>query len=151
MDVVALDAAKLTALMVAGAAFALAGLWLMFKPQPAGEAAKIELFGLKFQASSAGLVVFLIGAVFLAMPIVVPEKPSDRAPEPPAGSPGEGEPAPELPLPRRAGAEELEGNDVISRVQRARPRPDRRGQARARRFRLVRRWRRSQTAGTSCE
>ena len=52
MDVVALDAWKLTALMVAGAAFALAGLWLMFGPQPAGEAAKVELFGLKFQASS---------------------------------------------------------------------------------------------------
>jgi hypothetical protein len=76
MQIVALDGAKLLALMLAGGVFALAGLWLMFRPQPAGEAARIELFGLKFQASSAGLLVFLIGAVFLAAPIFVPEKPA---------------------------------------------------------------------------
>ena len=75
MGVVALDAMKLTAMMVSGGVFAIAGLWLMFRPQQAGEAAKAELFGLKFQASSAGLVVFVIGAAFLALPIIVPEKP----------------------------------------------------------------------------
>jgi hypothetical protein len=83
MQIVALDGAKLLALMLAGGVFALAGLWLMFRPQPAGEAARIELFGLKFQASSAGLLVFLIGAVFLAVPIFVPEKEgiSDKRPK----------------------------------------------------------------------
>jgi hypothetical protein len=74
MQFVALDGTKLIVLMLAGGAFALAGLWLMFRPQPAGEAARIELFGLKFQASSAGLLVFLIGAAFLAVPIFVPER-----------------------------------------------------------------------------
>jgi hypothetical protein len=76
MQIVALDGTKLIVLMLAGGTFALAGLWLMFRPQPAGEAARIELFGLKFQASSAGRLVFLIGAAFLAVPIFVPEKPS---------------------------------------------------------------------------
>ena len=79
MTPVALDGTKLIILMIAGGVFALAGLWLMFRPQrgtEAGDAAKIELFGLKFQSSSAGLLVFLIGAVFLAVPIVVPEKPT---------------------------------------------------------------------------
>jgi hypothetical protein len=80
MQIVALDGAKLLALMLAGGVFALAGLWLMFRPQPAGEAARIELFGMKVQASSAGLLVFLIGAVFLAVPIFVPEKPISLAP-----------------------------------------------------------------------
>ncbi|MEM0989669.1 MAG: hypothetical protein AAGK00_12360 [Pseudomonadota bacterium] len=74
MDIVALDGTKLLALMAAGGIFALAGLWLIFRPKEEGDTAKIELFGLKFQSSSAGLLVFLIGAVFLALPIFVPEK-----------------------------------------------------------------------------
>jgi hypothetical protein len=85
-QIVALDGAKLLALMLAGAVFALAGLWLMFRPQPAGEAARIELFGMKLQASSAGLLVFLIGAVFLAVPILVPERDAPRSVSPALGS-----------------------------------------------------------------
>lgn len=87
MTPVALDGAKLLILMAAGGVFALAGLWLMFRPAK-GQGANIEMFGLKFQSSSAGLLVFLIGAVFLAVPVFVPEKPSalpsgqKSAPEP---------------------------------------------------------------------
>jgi hypothetical protein len=62
-------------LMIAGAAFACAGLYMMLRPKPEG-AAKIELFGLKFESSSAGLLVFIVGAAFLAVTLFVPEKPS---------------------------------------------------------------------------
>lgn len=79
MQIVSLDGWKLLALMLAGGIFALAGLWLMFRPQPAGEANRFEFLGVKIQASSAGLLVFLIGAAFLTMPIFVPER---------TGSPG---------------------------------------------------------------
>jgi hypothetical protein len=116
MQIVALDGTKLIVLMLAGGAFALAGLWLMFRPQPEGEAARIELFGLKVQASSAGLLVFLIGAAFLAVPIFVPERagplPQDPSPEP--GSPSTPGTVPDLPLPRLADTEEVEPNDAIS-------------------------------------
>lgn len=72
----------LIVLMVAGAAFAGVGLWLLLKPKTTGSSAKIELFGLKFESSSAGLLVFLIGAVFLAIPLFVPEKNADFRPAP---------------------------------------------------------------------
>lgn len=74
MELNALESSKLLALMVAGGAFALAGLWLMFRPKPEGSAAKLELLGMKFESSSAGLLVFLIGAAFLATPLMVAEK-----------------------------------------------------------------------------
>ena len=76
MAPVALDGTKLLIFMASGGVFAIAGLWLMFRPRVEGHAARVELFGLKFQSSSTGLLVFLIGAVFLAVPIVVPERPS---------------------------------------------------------------------------
>ncbi|MEM1130443.1 MAG: hypothetical protein AAGH83_07960 [Pseudomonadota bacterium] len=72
MEFAALDPGKLLVLMIAGGVFALAGLWLMFRPKPEGSRAKIELFGLKFESSSAGLLVFMIGAAFLALPLFVP-------------------------------------------------------------------------------
>ena len=75
MSFEALDGTRLTILMVAGAVFAAVGLYLLLKPKTAGTA-KIELFGLKFESSSAGLLVFLIGAVFLALPLFVPERPA---------------------------------------------------------------------------
>ncbi|WP_209424285.1 hypothetical protein [Pararhodobacter sp. SW119] len=122
MQIVALDGAKLLALMLAGGIFALAGLWLMFRPQPAGEAARIELFGLKFQASSAGLLVFLIGALFLAVPIFVPEKPASTGAQARAGvggtglqtdESGTGEGQRAIILPGGAEAAESEPNDTI--------------------------------------
>jgi hypothetical protein len=69
-----LDGIKLIMLMAAGLLFCCAGLYLLIRPKPEGSAAKIELFGLKFESSSAGLLVFLIGAAFLAVPMFVPEK-----------------------------------------------------------------------------
>lgn len=74
MEFSALDPVKIIALMSAGGLFALAGLWLMFRPKMDGHAAKIELFGLKFESSSAGLLVFVIGAAFLASPLFVQER-----------------------------------------------------------------------------
>lgn len=73
MSFEALDGTKLLILMIAGAAFAAAGLFLLMKRRPIG-AAKIELFGLKFESSSAGLLVFFIGAAFMAIPLFAPER-----------------------------------------------------------------------------
>jgi hypothetical protein len=61
-------------LIWAGAVFALAGLVLMMRPRPGGTTAKLELFGLKVEAGSAGVMAFPIGSAFLAAPIVVPER-----------------------------------------------------------------------------
>lgn len=66
-----LDPMQVMVLMLAGGVFALAGLWLMFRPKTDGHNAKIELFGMKFESSSAGLLVFLIGSAFLASPLFV--------------------------------------------------------------------------------
>ncbi len=74
MTLLALDPTRLLLMTVAGLVFAGAGLWLLLRTRPAGGAAKIELFGMKFEASSAGLLVFLIGAAFVAAPTVVPER-----------------------------------------------------------------------------
>jgi hypothetical protein len=74
MDFEAQGTARLAALMLAGAVFSCVGLWLLLRPKPSGAASKIELFGLKFESSSAGVLVFLIGAAFLALPLFVPEK-----------------------------------------------------------------------------
>lgn len=79
MEFLAVEPWKLQALMLAGGIFSLAGLWLMFRTAPEGEAAKVELFGLKFQSSSAGLLVFLIGAAFLVLPLFVPERAAQEA------------------------------------------------------------------------
>ena len=76
------NSTNLIVLMVAGAAFAGVGLWLLLKPKTTGSSAKIELFGLKFESSSAGLLVFLIGAIFLAIPLFVPEKVAEIRPVP---------------------------------------------------------------------
>lgn len=73
MDFEPISAARMVVLMVAGGVFATVGLYLMLRPRSHG-AAKIELFGLKFESSSAGLLVFLIGAAFLAITLFVPEK-----------------------------------------------------------------------------
>lgn len=75
MNFEALDGTKLLLLMLAGVAFAAAGLYLMIRPK-AGDAAKIEIFGLKFESSSAGLLVFIVGAAFMAIPLFAPEKSS---------------------------------------------------------------------------
>lgn len=129
MEFEALDGIKLVMLMAAGLLFAVVGLYLLIRPKPEGSAAKIEIFGLKFESSSAGLLVFLIGAVFLVIPLFVPEK--KIVAEVPIPSPGETlkpklvdkpdpakQPVPEQPTPTPvviAGekVEETEPNDSV--------------------------------------
>ena len=62
------------------------------------------MFGLEFQTSSAGLLVFLIGAAFLFVPVFVPEKPAMGTP----ASPGSG---PAIVMPAPIGGAEAEPND----------------------------------------
>ena len=123
MDLVAQSQTRLTILMVLGAVFAAAGLWLLIRPKPATGAAKIELFGLKFEASSAGILVFLIGAAFLAVPLFVKERTMQVvgtlpgvSPEEPGTSGQTGGTNTALVLPDSPGASEVEPND---RVQKA--------------------------------
>lgn len=73
MEFEAISTTRMIALMLAGGFFAFAGLYMMLRPRPEG-AAKIELFGLKFESSSAGLLVFLVGAAFLTVTLFVPER-----------------------------------------------------------------------------
>jgi hypothetical protein len=83
MEVSALGPGQILALMTAGGLFTLAGLWLMFRSKLGGHATKLELLGIKFESSSAGLLVFLIGAAFLALPLFVPERRAiSAAPQP---------------------------------------------------------------------
>ena len=107
MEFEALDGIKLVMLMAAGLLFAVVGLYLLIRPKPEGSAAKIELFGMKFESSSAGLLVFLIGAVFLVIPLFVAEKKpvvvagGEVAIPAPAPAPGE------MPNPKPSGTSEL--------------------------------------------
>jgi hypothetical protein len=107
--------------MVFGGVFALTGLWLMLKPKPEGSSAKVELFGLKFESSSAGLLVFIVGALFLALPVMVPEQRGappgpDAVPQRASADAGAGtvQGDGDIPLPRRADTAEVEPNDTIS-------------------------------------
>lgn len=61
-----LDATTLFISMGAGALFALSGLWLIFRPKAEAGTAKIDLLGVKFESSLAGVPVVLIGAALLA-------------------------------------------------------------------------------------
>jgi hypothetical protein len=121
MSLVALDSAKLFILMAAGGSFAIAGLWLLLRPKPAG-GARIELFGMKFESSSAGLLVFLIGAGFIATPLFVPQRAPVVVPSTAASIPsGTGGPSvpgvqieaatPTVPRRARAAGREREPND----------------------------------------
>ncbi|SFR47578.1 hypothetical protein [Litoreibacter janthinus] len=116
-----LDSTKLIILMIAGAVFAGVGLYLLLRPKPEG-AAKIELFGLKFESSSAGLLVFLVGAAFMSLPLfvkekiepnvpiaVVPNAPS--SPRAPSNQPAETQPANPIVIADGAMIEEVEPND----------------------------------------
>ncbi|PTX55653.1 hypothetical protein C8N43_0292 [Litoreibacter ponti] len=110
MNFEALDGTKLIILMVAGAVFAAVGLYLMVRPK-AGDAAKIELFGMKFESSSAGLLVFIVGAAFLATPLFAPEKSGggdDNSAQAGVADPSK---PPALRLPSYPEVEEQEPND----------------------------------------
>src|SRR5262245_37531970 len=80
MQVVAMDGARLTVLMIAGGIFSVAGILLMFRAKQEGGPAWLELFGQKFEAASTGIVVFLVGAAFLATPMFVTEQSRTTAP-----------------------------------------------------------------------
>ena len=88
MQPIEMDSMRLWILMTAGGVFAIAGILLMFRAKQEGSSARLELFGQKFEASSAGIIVFLIGAAFLAAPVFVPERSALRPP--PIEPPGKG-------------------------------------------------------------
>jgi hypothetical protein len=75
--VASLDAMLLFLLTAFGAVSAAAGLVLLFRGGARREEQVVEVLGLKFRFTSAGLVVFLIGALFLAVPVFVS---ADRSP-----------------------------------------------------------------------
>lgn len=75
MEFTALEPWKLMVLMAAGGIFSLAGLWLIFKPKADGHSMVIHVAGMKLEASSAGVLVFLIGTAFFATPLFVQETP----------------------------------------------------------------------------
>lgn len=66
-------------LTATGVVSILAGLYFLMRPGT--QAAKIELLGLKFESSSAGILVFLVGVGMLAHPVFTD-------PEPPAATGG---------------------------------------------------------------
>ena len=62
-----IDTTISSVLMVVGGLVMFVGLFLVFRPSAHG--AKFELFGLKFESSSAGILVFLVGTGLLVNPI----------------------------------------------------------------------------------
>ncbi|MEL6767508.1 MAG: hypothetical protein AAFP17_10035 [Pseudomonadota bacterium] len=79
-----LDWVQITILMVFGGTFALVGLYMLLRPPASDGETKIELFGLKFNASSGGLLVFAVGCAFLASPTFVPKAIAPSQPASPA-------------------------------------------------------------------
>lgn len=75
--VASLDAKLLFVFPAFGAVFTVAGLVLLFRGGARAEEQVVEVLGLKFRFTSVGLVVFLIGALFLAVPVFVS---ADRSP-----------------------------------------------------------------------
>ena len=108
-------------LMAFGAVFSVAGLVLIFrKAKPDAGAAKIEFLGQKLEANSTGIVVFLIGAAFLAAPLFVPAKNLQKAaPSTPAASETAGAastPIKPAPAGGNAGAAEVEDNNSFTKA-----------------------------------
>ncbi len=68
MSGIELDSMTLYLLMAVGAAFAGFAAFLLLRPAPPG-GAKVELFGMKFEAASSALLIFLIGAALLTLPL----------------------------------------------------------------------------------
>ena len=74
-----IDTTISSVLMVVGGLVMFVGLFLMFRPSAHG--AKFELFGLKFESSSAGILVFLVGTGILVNPIYMDRVTSQDAEE----------------------------------------------------------------------
>ena len=62
-----LSLVQMTIFMALGAVFALVGLYFLFRPPRTDGETKLQMFGITVNASSVGLVVFLVGAAFVAM------------------------------------------------------------------------------------
>jgi len=109
------DETMLWALMAAGMVFACTGLYLLLRPPKVDGETRIEAFGIKFNASSGGIVVFVVGAAFLAAPILVPKTPDAKnssAPNQPGTTTVIQDPTPSLIPPRPiANGKEIEPND----------------------------------------
>jgi hypothetical protein len=111
-----IDEAKLIVVMACGALFASAGLVLLLRRGSDHQGEQLaEFLGLKFRFSSAGLVVFLVGALFLAAPLFVAgipspvekEQRSEAAGDAPAGR----EPVPQNQTPSLLQGKETEPNE----------------------------------------
>jgi hypothetical protein len=108
--------------MAFGAVSAVAGLFLLFRPPKTEGETRIELLGMKLNAASGGVLVFLVGAAFLALPIFVPEKRS--TPPPGTGTTVNANKsvtqvaAGDLPVRQRADGREVERNDSFDTANR---------------------------------
>jgi hypothetical protein len=126
MSIQTLEGPYLYLFMAIGLLFTLVGLYLILKRTTDENAAKIELFGLKFQSSSTGTLVFLIGTLFLLTPLFVPkignnsngvvQAPSKEQPNPVAKLDSNSTDVRALVLPVKAEAEEVEPNNQITQA-----------------------------------
>lgn len=127
MTMQALDKPTLYFIMAVGLVLTMSGLYFIFKHKDDENAARIELFGLKFQSSSAGTLVVLLGAAFLVVPLFAPRASdgavtktersgaivAQDANDPEANELG-GSARLAVMLPATAGAEEQEPNDQLT-------------------------------------
>lgn len=113
---------QMTIFMALGAVFSLVGLYFLFRPPQTDGETKLQMFGITVNASSVGLVVFLVGAAFVATPAFVPVRDSAMLPftNGPSGESGEDlkgdasdTPTPgKVPQRRAADGDEGEPNDT---------------------------------------
>ena len=107
--VASLDETLLFVLTGLGVMSMAAGLVLLFRGGARREEQVVEFLGWKFQFTSAGLVVFLIGALFSAVPLFVGVSPSPAPEHPPALAPQGG-----VRPPVRTQDGEVEPNDYVT-------------------------------------
>ena len=74
MQLSPLDSLTVTVMLVAGTVMATGGLWMLYRPRQSAERALFQFLGVKVESSSTGLVVFIIGAAFLAVPLFAPRQ-----------------------------------------------------------------------------
>ncbi|MCR9088509.1 MAG: hypothetical protein NXH97_17395 [Rhodobacteraceae bacterium] len=72
MEIAPLDPTMKLALIGFGAVIAVAGLWLIFRPPGDGDKTVLHFLGLKFEATSAGTLVFIVGIGVFALSLFAP-------------------------------------------------------------------------------
>ncbi|MEM8956415.1 MAG: hypothetical protein AAGC86_01250 [Pseudomonadota bacterium] len=72
MEIAPLDPTMKLALIGFGAVIALAGLWLIFRPPGDGDKTVLHFLGMKFEATSAGTLVFIVGIGVFALSLFAP-------------------------------------------------------------------------------